>query len=410
MIRRAIDLYRQAYKGLPREAWILFAVHLVNSAGTMVIFFLTLYLTRQRGFTLAQAGQALSAFGLGSLAGSYLGGWISDRIGSTNVQKIGLVLSGVFYLALSAARTPAAVFGLIFILALSFGSLHPANATSMARVCPPEILTKGFALNRLANNIGATIGPAVGGFLALIDYRLLFWVDGLTCLAAALVFTLIWKHPEQELRAKTKDQTAGSGSPWRDVPFLLLLVFIVVWCMLFIQLLTTFPIYMRNIYAFAENRIGQLFMINTSLIIAFEMILMDAIKKYPLTRFIGISFVLTGTGLALLPLGRGFLFAALAMAVLTFGEMLSMPLMGTLIAGRAGPESRGRYLGLFSFAFSLAMILAPAAGTGIYDRFGPSALWFGCGAVGILLFAAFALLKRSLTPKAAGVSVQSTIS
>ena len=113
-------------------------------------------------------------------------------------------------------------------------------------------------------------------------------------------------------------------------------------------------------------------------------------------RFIAVSFFLTGLGFALMPLGRGFFYAALTVAVWTFGEMLSMPLLGSLIALRAGVGSQGRYMGLFSFAFSLSMILGPYIGTSVYSRFGPDSLWYGCGGIGCLLFVAFSLLSRSL--------------
>src|SRR4030042_1663805 len=105
MVKGIAQLYRRAYSGLPREAWFLFAVNLVNSSGAMVIFFLSLYLTRRLGFTPARAGQALSLYGLGSLAGAYLGGWFSDRVGSTTVQKLSLVLSGGFLIALGQFRS-----------------------------------------------------------------------------------------------------------------------------------------------------------------------------------------------------------------------------------------------------------------------------------------------------------------
>ncbi|MEW5901858.1 MAG: MFS transporter, partial [Acidobacteriota bacterium] len=165
MIKSIAQLYRKAYSGLPKEAWFLFSVNLVNASGSMVIFFLSLYLTRRIGFTPAQAGQALSLYGLGSLAGAYLGGWLSDRIGSTSVQKLSLVVSGGFLIALGQVRSPWGLLPLLFVFALAAGALYPANAASMSRVCPPDLQVKGFALNRLANNLGVTIGPAVGGIL-----------------------------------------------------------------------------------------------------------------------------------------------------------------------------------------------------------------------------------------------------
>ena len=198
-MNKIFELYRNAYRGLPREAWFLFSVHLVNASGMMVIFFLTLSLTKRLDFSIEQAGRMISIFGIGSLTGAYAGGWLSDKIGSTNVLKLGLLLSGIFYIWLGRLQTPLGIGIMAYTLGTAHGSIFPANNTSMIRVCPPKLTTKGFALNRLASNIGATIGPAVGGYLALKNYGLLFWVDGLTCLAAVGLFSLIWKKPEQQL-------------------------------------------------------------------------------------------------------------------------------------------------------------------------------------------------------------------
>lgn len=427
MALNIIALYRQAYRGLPRRAWILFAVNLVNSSGSMVIFFLSLYLTRKLGLSPARAGQALSIYGVGSLGGAYLGGWLADRIGSITVQKASLAVCGVLLIALGQVRSIWGILPLLFGLALFAGMLYPANATSMSRICPPDLQVKGFALNRLANNLGATIGPAVGGVLALRDYRLLFWADGLTSLAAAGVFALLWREsrgrcasaagamasalePVESIPTELGKGQSGFGvrsgsevvpkarSPWRDRPFLLLMLIFFVWSAVFIQVLTTYPLYMRNVYGLAENRIGQLFAVNTILIVLLEMILMEKIRKYPLARMINVSFILLGLGLGLMPLGRGFAFAGLTVAIWTFGEMLSMPLVTALIAGRATDATRGRYMGVFSLGFSLAFVVAPAAGTAIYGRFGGDAVWIVCAALCLILAAAFSVLRPHLEP------------
>lgn len=400
MIKSVAQLYRRAYSGLPREAWFLFAVNLVNSSGAMVIFFLSLYLTRRLGFSPARAGQALSLYGLGSLAGAYLGGLFSDRIGSTSVQKLSLVLSGGFLIALGQIRSAGGILPVLFAFSVAAGALYPANAASMSRVCPPELQVKGFALNRLANNLGVTIGPAVGGLLALRDYRLLFWADGLTCIAAAALFLVIWKRPEDQLRAaeakKRPIQPGAARTPWRDGPFLVLMLLVIAWGAVFVQLFATFPLYMRGVYGLAEDQIGRLLAVNTILIVTLEMALMEKIRPYSQTRMINLSFILLGLGFGLMPLGRGFLYAAFTVAVWTFGEILSMPLLTALIAGRAGPETRGRYMGVFSFAFSLAFIVGPAGGAAVYGHLGSNALWFGCAGVTGLLAIAFSVLRRSL--------------
>jgi MFS family permease len=402
MIKGIVHLYRRAYSGLPREAWFLFAVNLVNASGAMVIFFLSLYLTRRLGFTPARAGQALSLYGLGSLAGAFLGGWLSDRIGSTSVQKLSLALSGALLIVLGQMRNPCGLFPLLFFFSVAAGALYPANAASMSRVCPPGLQVKGFALNRLANNLGATIGPAVGGILALRDYRLIFWADGLTCLAAAGLFFAIWKKPEDRLRAAEVRTAAKSPenirTPWRDRPFLALMLLVVVWGAVFVQIFTTFPLYMRGAYGLAEDQIGRLLAVNTILIVTLEMALMEKVRVYPRTRMINLSFILLGLGFGLMPLGRGFIYAAFTVAVWTFGEILSMPLLTALIASRAEPQTRGRYMGIFSFAFSLAFIVGPAAGATVYGHAGPKALWFGCAGLAAILALTFSALRRFLEP------------
>lgn len=424
-LRFITDQYARAYRGLPRRAWILFAVNLVNSSGSMVFFFLSLYLTRKIGLTTARAGQVLSLYGFGSLAGAFAGGWLADRAGSIRVQKASLALCGVLLIALGQARTVGGIMALLFSMAFFAGMLFPANATSMSKICPPELQVKGFALNRLAANLGATIGPAIGGLLAVRSYGLLFWADGLTSLAAAAVFALLWRgatepNAQEGAAAASAPGADGSGlvprepddsvapsgpasvedsrfvSPWRDVPFLLMMVIFFIWSVVFVQVLTTFPIYMRNIYGLAENRIGQMYAVNTVLIVLLEMILMEKIRKYPLTRMINVSFVLLGVGLGLIPLGRGFAFGALTVAIWTFGEMLSMPLVTALIAGRANDTNRGRYLGLNSFSFSLAFIVGPPIGTAIYDSLGPDAVWYVCAATCALIALAFSALRPHL--------------
>ena len=153
---------------------------------------------------------------------------------------------------------------------------------------------------------------------------------------------------------------------------------------------------MREVYGLAENRIGQLIIINTLLIITLEMLLVHWIGKRSLIRFIALSFFLTGLGFALMPLGTGFFFAAFTVLVWTLGEMLSVPLLASFIALRAGPGSQGRYMGLFSSAFFLSLIAGPLLGTFVYSHYGPNTLWFGCGLVGTFLCIMFFSLSRIL--------------
>ena len=160
------------------------------------------------------------------------------------------------------------------------------------------------------------------------------------------------------------------------------------------QLFSTFPLFFRTFYSLKENHIGLLIAINTVIIVLFEMLLMDALKKQPLVKVIALGALLLCGGFALMPLGSTFLFGAFTVVVWTTGEMLSLPALTTLIANHSDDSVRGKYMGMFSFAFALALMVGPAMGSTIYDSLGPRTLWFGCGVMGILLWLGFTFLKK----------------
>src|SRR5678816_2842466 len=114
---------------LPRPVWIVFAATLVNRAGTMVLPFLVLYLTRARGFTAAQAGFVVASYGVGALIIGPLGGRLCDRIGAINVLEASLLSSGLVVMLLPLARGYAAILGIVLLWSLCGEASRPASLT-----------------------------------------------------------------------------------------------------------------------------------------------------------------------------------------------------------------------------------------------------------------------------------------
>ena len=111
----------------------------------------------------------------------------------------------------------------------------------------------------------------------------------------------------------------------------------------------------------------------------------------------------------MLALGAGWTLAVLAMVVLTIGEMLSMPITNAVVAERAGSEAVGRYMGVYTLAFSTAFVIGPIVGTAVYQNLGPRVLWLGIGAVGVVLGIAFAALSRPLQVRKDSPQIRSTL-
>ena len=404
-----IHVYREAFQGLPKDIWLLSAVLFVNRCGTMVLTFLTLYLTQELGFSLTVAGQVLSAYGLGHLAGAFLGGWLCDRLGYLRIQFASLAFSGLGFLVMEHIHTRNGLFLITFLVATAAEAFRPANSAALAALAPPALRTRAVALNRMALNLGWGVGPALGGWLASQDYSLLFRVDGVTCLVAAWFLHLLFQGRtglEKELEAE-EPVSAVTLHPLRDVPFLFFLLLTGLFAVLFYQGWSTYPFHLKEVYGFSEARFGLLMAVNALLIILFEMVLTHRGERLPALTLVGFGTFLVGLGLGILPLGTSVALAVLSMVTWTFGEMLAIPFAGGWLANRAGATHRGMYMGLYTMGWGAAFVVAPSLGTWIYQELGADVLWYGTGVVGLLLWGAFEILQRFLERSPANPSAKS---
>src|SRR4028119_255005 len=133
-----INLYRKAYGGLSTPAWMLALVMFINRSGSMVVPFLSVYLTKSLHFSIAQAGIVLTFFGLGAMTGSVLGGWLSDKIGSFWVQFLSLTIGGCLFVVMSFITAFESLIAGIFVLSVIVECLRPANSASVAQYSKPE--------------------------------------------------------------------------------------------------------------------------------------------------------------------------------------------------------------------------------------------------------------------------------
>ena len=395
-LRAVLSAYRAAYDGLPREVWLLAGALLVNRAGTMVLPFLSLYLTRDLDLSAADAGLIIGCFGLGSMGGSFIGGWLSDRVDPVRVQQLSLIASGFGFLAFTQLESFTALAGGVLLLAVISDAFRPALMAAVAHRTSPGIRARAFALIRLATNLGMAIGPAAAGLLAVYGYVWIFVGDAVTCWAAAGVLLATIGSDAPGGTAGRRQSKGPDGTPWRDLPFLGFMLLLVVLGMVFFQVWSTVPLYLRSFYGLTERSIGLLLALNAMLIVLTEMLLIRAVENLNRMKMVGLGAFLVCGGLAILPFGPGWMTAVAFMVVLTVGEMLSMPITNAVVAERAGAGSVGRYMGVYTLAFSTSFVLGPIAGTAIYQNFSPQALWYGTGAVGVALAIAFAALSRPL--------------
>ena len=399
MIAPAIQLYKKAYSGLTRRIWLLSIVMLINRSGTMVLAFMTLY-CKHLGFTTKQGGLVVAIYGIGSVAGAFLGGKITDKFGFYYTQFTALFFGGTMFILLGQMRSYEAICICTFFLSMVNESFRPANAAAIAHYSTVKNRTQSFSLVRLAINIGWGIGVAVGGFLASINYHLLFWTDGFTNIAAAISLLLILPRVSL-LQQKTSVQHHGSkpktASAYNDKEFLKFLIFTVLFAMCFFQLFTTVPVYFKEGLKLNEFWIGVVMSLNGILIALVEMVLVFKLEgRRPYLTLMCYGSVIMGIAFLLLnlPIASGFIIAIFSMLVVTIAEMIGMPFMNSYYIGRSSDQNRGQYAGLYTMSWSFAQVIGSSCGALVAASLGFFNLWLVVGFICMLTATGFCWLQK----------------
>jgi len=401
MVKKTINSYQDSFRGLSPEVWWLALITFINRAGTMVLPFMSLYLTQDLNLTLSQVGWIMTSFGVGSLVGTWIGGKLTDTIGFYKVMVRSLLTTGFLFMALQYLHTFEGFLVGIFLTMLVADMFRPAMFVSLKAYSKPENQTRSLTLIRLAINLGFSFGPLLGGIIiAFIGYSGLFWVDGLTCIAAIFIMKLVLKEKQVKLSSETiEDETVSQiESVYKDKPFWIFLAVVFLMGFVFLQLFTTMPLYYREIHDLSEVQIGLIMSLNGFLIFLFEMPLIHYIEKKMLDRLKIITWSLVLFALSFLVLNTtmwvGIL--VLGMLLITVGEMLAFPFTNNFAMNRAPTGKEGRYLALYSMAFSFAHIFSAKTGMEVIDKFGFAANWFLMGGLGLLAFVLMIWLRRTL--------------
>lgn len=397
MITKTLKLYKNAYSGLTPSTWWLSFVMLVNRSGTMVLPFMTLYLTSPAmGYSIGKAGIVMALFGLGAVTGGFLGGKLTDRIGYYPVQLITLGGGGIMFMLLGQMKSFPLICLFTYLLSLVNDAFRPANAAAIVAYSKEENRTRSYALNRLAINLGWALGSFIGGMLAAINYKLLFWVDGFTNITAALLLWNFLRPNKQVIKPKTKAPADPLHSPYRDKIYLWFTLLTILFASCFFQLFTNLSAFYKIDWHFNERFIGVLGAVNGIMISIIEMVLIFKIekKRSPL-YYVSRGVLLCGLAyfvLNVFPVTH--VVALFMMVIMTLGEILSLPFMNTFWISRSADHNRGQYAGLYTIAWSMAQTAGPFFGAQIAEHAGFPTLWWVLSGICLLTAIGFGLLQR----------------
>ena len=398
-MKKLIHSYLNTFKGLSKEVWSLAFITLINRAGTMVVPFLSLYLTESLSFDLKDVGWIMTCFGSGSVIGSWIGGKLTDKIGSFKIMVFSLTLTGLMFIGLQFIQSFTGFCIGIFILMIIADMFRPAMFVALSSYSKPENKTRSVTLIRLAINLGFSAGPAVGGLIITgMGYSGLFWLDGITCIFASILLINILSPKKSSVI--TTPTVNASKSAYFDGIFWIFALSMFLFGVVFLQHFSTIPLFYKDGHCLSEFQIGLLFGANGLLIFVFEMPLVKWLEDSKLSKekLMIIGAVLVGFSFIILNITDWSGILIINLILVTFGEMIIFPFSNAFAMERSKRGNQGEYMAFYSIAFSFAHIFGHNTGMQLVGGYGFSKTWIIVGVLSFICLILLFVLKAKMNP------------
>ncbi|MEU0399334.1 MFS transporter [Streptomyces sp. NPDC006197] len=393
---------RASVSGLPQGFWWLWLSTLVNRTGAFVLTFLSLYLTVELGHSAWFAGLVVALHGLGGVAGSPLGGMLTDRWGRRPTMVSMHLAAAACAAALAVVTSAWSIALVVLLMGVATQAVRPSINATIADMVPAHDVRRAYSLNYWALNLGFAIASIGGGAAAFLGYRTLFVVDAVaTLLCAVIVFLRLPEtRPEAAVSAQGEpvvEEKVSMLTVLRDAPFRTLVLLNLLVCLVFTAPWIGLPLTMAG-QGLSPSSYGVVIAVNGIVIVGFQLLVNKLTDKRSPVLLLTLSALLFafGTGATALA-GSPVAFAA-TVVVWTVGEMIHVPTNAAATALLAPEHARGRYQGVMGMSWAVAGFVAPIGAGAIVDGPGPDVLWAATTAIGVLAAVGyFTRLRKALS-------------
>lgn len=389
----------QLLKEYPKQLRLMFFGMLISTIGSSMIWpFLMIYVRQRVNLPLTQIASLMTINASAGLVLAFIAGPITDRIGRKWVMVFSLAGNGLVYFFMSTAHSFLS-FAILMTLSGAFNPLYRVGADAMlADLIPSEKRPDAYALMRLSNNAGISIGPMIGGFISSLSFTITFYFAGagMVIYSLLLAFFALETLP-QHISSSTEVSKPLGGylQVLRDAQFLTFIGAFILTQMCATMIWILMPVYANGIFNVPESQYGFIPTTNALMVVFLQVFVTRITKRYrPLpVMMVGTIFYTLGVGSV--ALGHSFMGFWISIIIMTIGELILMPTSSSYVAGLAPPDMRGRYMSVAGLTWSAAAGIAPLLGGYLNDNIAPVATWYGgfmIGVVGILGF--FFLSKK----------------
>ena len=392
----------QIYREYPRDFWMMIVVNFVDRLGGSLLFpFFALYITKRFNVGMTEVGGLFAVFFISSFLGAFPGGALPDRFGRKGIIIFSLIATAFSTLLMGFVNEFQFFLIVAFVSGIFTDVGGPAYEAVFMDVLPEEKRASGFGIRRVAFNLAIVIGPVIGGFVAARSYLALFIIDAIvSAIVALLVFLLIPETkptaPEGKVQESTSETFAGYLRVLRDRRFIAFtLVCLLTW-LVYMNMNTTLGVYLRDQHGIPESGYGWLISINAAMVVLLQFPITRRLEKNPPMLMMALGTFFIATGLLLYGFVGSFWLFAVAMAIITIGEMVTIPIANAVVAKFAPEEMRGRYTFVYGNSWGISFAVGPFLAGLVLDNYDPNLLWYACGIIGMIAVTGFLTLHRAL--------------
>jgi MFS family permease len=422
--RGTLSELARCYTQLPATVHVLCLGSLLNRAGSFVMIFLSIYVADQLDLGKQFATRCVGMVGLGSVISSLMGGQLADQFGRRRTMLTALFGGAVVLVAMSQLSTAAAFLISALLFAVVMEMYRPACAAMIGDVSTVEQRPYAFGLMYIAINLGFAMAPPIGGFLAEVDVRWLFWGDAITTAGFGLIVLFFVSEtrprrlPGNHAAAESLPspvmgledvpgtafevpEDAVSTSPGRfhiahevdddaDVPvwtavrhiasdttFLLYCFSNLLTCIVFMQSFSTLPLHLTD-RGYSEFDYGAMISVNGIMIVVLQLPMTHLLNRFNRVAMILVGECFIAIGFGLTAFANSTVMFVTTIILWTCGEIIQAPFKQSIVADLAPANLRARYMGVFTMSYSLALMIGAPLGGEVLVRMGAQWLWFGC--------------------------------
>jgi MFS family permease len=244
----------------------------------------------------------------------------------------------------------------------------------------------------------------IGGSLAAGSYLALFIIDAVVSgIVALMVFLLIPETkpaaPEGKEQESTVQTFAGYLQVLRDGKFMAFTFVCLLTWLVYMNMNTTLGVFLRDQHGLPESGYGWIISINAAMVVLFQFPITRRIEKNPPMLMMAVGAAFIAVGLFLYGFVSTFWLFAVAIAIVTVGEMVTIPIANAVVANFSPEEMRGRYNFIYGNSWGISFAVGPYLAGLVMDNYNPNLLWYACGVIGMVAVLGFVILHWTIQTK-----------